>query len=762
MTDGSPHAAFDSLAEGLKRVLWDKGWKSLRPLQERAILAYAATDRDLLLMAETAGGKTEAAFLPVLSEIAGAPATSIYALYVGPLKALINDQFARVEDLCARLDVAVHRWHGDVGRGRKQALIEKPSGVLLITPESIESLLVNRSSRLPALFGGLRAIVIDELHAFLGDERGTHLQSLLARVDAVVAAAGGARPRRIGLSATIGDVEIARAYLAPDARESVAVITDAGSGKKSLLLRLHSYVASEIEEAARGAGEIGEAENDGETPDDDAPDPEAAAVDPARLRVMTTLAADLAEHTRGHANLVFANNKGDVELFAALANERCRRMGLPETFLVHHGSLARDVREDAEAAMKAGETLTTVCSSTLEMGIDIGSVHLVGQIGAPHAVASLRQRAGRSGRGAGEPRRLRVYVEWDDRLDRAHGEDLDVRALPLDLLAAIAVCELATEGFLEPGAPARFDYSTLVHQVISTISQLGAATAGALHDSLCVRGPFREVDPPRFARLLRALGAKDVIEQGADGALILGLEGERIRASRDFYAAFAGTVEYVVLAGDRNLGELPFERLPKIGDPIAFAGRRWRVTAIDVDRRAILVEPARRLKRPAFVSAGGDVHPAIRERMRALLGRSDVPPWIDAAGKRALARARAVAAAHDLARRRFLALTPNHVLLLTYTGTKAQRTLVCMLESRGLEVEDHEIGIRVKRQPAALARDLAALVATPPAALALAAHLAPLEHRKFDGLLDPESLRESAAHARLDVATALTVAAELR
>src|SRR5688572_27286086 len=101
MTDGSPHAAFDSLAEGLKRVLWDKGWKSLRPLQESAILGYAATDRDLLLMAETAGGKTEAAFLPVLSEIAGAPATSIHALYVGPLKALINDQFARVEDLCA-------------------------------------------------------------------------------------------------------------------------------------------------------------------------------------------------------------------------------------------------------------------------------------------------------------------------------------------------------------------------------------------------------------------------------------------------------------------------------------------------------------------------------------------------------------------------------------------------------------------------------------------------------------------------------------
>lgn len=174
--------AFDLLAPGVQRQLYAMGWPSLRPIQADAIRAFSGTGNDLLIMAETAGGKTEAAFLPVLSAISDEPSGSVRALYVGPLKALINDQFGRLEDLCTHLEVGVHRWHGDVPASRKAALVKEPGGVLLITPESLESLLINRTGHLERLFGGLRAVVIDEVHSFLEGERGLHLASLLVRL----------------------------------------------------------------------------------------------------------------------------------------------------------------------------------------------------------------------------------------------------------------------------------------------------------------------------------------------------------------------------------------------------------------------------------------------------------------------------------------------------------------------------------------------------------------------------------------------------
>ena len=170
--------AFSRLAEPMQRILWSMGWQALRPMQERAIEAVLRTDSDLILAAPTASGKTEAAFLPILSAILADPTSSVRAMYVSPLKALINDQFRRLEDLCEYAEIPVHRWHGDVAAASKQKLIERPSGVLLITPESLESLFINRSSALPRLFRHLSFVVIDELHAMLGRERGTHLRSL--------------------------------------------------------------------------------------------------------------------------------------------------------------------------------------------------------------------------------------------------------------------------------------------------------------------------------------------------------------------------------------------------------------------------------------------------------------------------------------------------------------------------------------------------------------------------------------------------------
>jgi ATP-dependent helicase Lhr and Lhr-like helicase len=730
-------AAFDLLAEGVRRQLYNMGWPSLRPIQVQAIRTYLQTHRHLLIMAETAGGKTEAAFLPVLSAISAQPTGSVRAMYVGPLKALINDQFGRLEELCTHLDMPVSRWHGDVSASLKAGLIREPRGVLLITPESLESLLINRTAQLQRLFGGLRAIVIDEVHAFLESERGLHLASLLSRLGRY-RSGDQPPPRMLGLSATVGDVEVARRYLCPDHPETVDVITDDGSHKE-ILFRLHGYDPHAVL-AGEGSGH--------------GQDGDRSEIDIPELRQMRAIATDVVEHCRGHSNLIFANAKGDIELYADLANECCREAGLPESFLVHHGSLSKEVREDTELAMKSGSApRTTICSSTLEMGIDIGSVRMIGQIGAPWSVASLKQRMGRSGRRDGEPRRLRLYVKCDG--DEGGKDPLD--ALPLDLLQAVAISELMLTGWVEPPRPAQLDLSTLTHQIISSIAESGSAEAADLHGRLCRVGPFRAVAPAMFAGVLRALAAADVIEQGPDRRLLLGLQGEYIRSQRDFYAAFTARTEFTIIAPDRVLGTLPIDSVPKPDEHIVFAARRWRVVDVDPARFELHVVPAKRRQRPKFMGTLGNVHARIRDQMRLMLAEKSMPPYLDSTASAALKTAQDASGLHDLARRRLVPIGDRRTIWLTWTGTTAQQALVALLTDLGLDVTDRAIAIECALSPADLVTRLANADRLLDAPLRLAAHVFPKQVRKFDHLLNDALLDQSIAADRLDTSEARKV-----
>ncbi len=727
--DAEPHA-FTLLAAGVQRQLYSMGWRELRAIQARAIRAYVGTDADLLIMAETAGGKTEAAFLPVLSAISTEPSGSVRAMYIGPLKALINDQFSRLEDLCTHLDVKVHRWHGDVSASQKAALVREPSGVLLITPESLESLLINRTSHLGDLFGGLRAVVIDEVHAFLSGERGLHLASLLSRVRRYVRQ-DQRRPRMLGLSATVGDPSAAQRYLNPSNPRHVSIIADDGPGKE-IRFRIHGYIKdTDGEEGVRDQGVVGT---------DPTPAPDADLV------TMQRIAQDLAEHCRTHSNLVFANAKGDIELYADMANECCRNDGLPETFLVHHGSLAKEVREDTEATMKGGRPMTTVCSSTLEMGIDIGSVWMVGQIGAPWSVASFKQRLGRSGRKDGERRRLRGYVICES----STNERDPLSQLPLELLQTVAICELMLRQWVEPPAPSSLDLSTLAHQMISTVAETGAADAVTLHQRLCRDGPFVHFDKPTFAAVLRNLGAVDVLEQGPDGNLILGLEGERLRAQKDFYAAFASRIEFAIIAGDRTLGSLPIDTVPKVGEHLVFAARRWQVTDVDAVRMSLYVTPAKRRQRPVFTGGLGDIHPTVRDEMLAVLAGHTTFAYLDLTSAEALDRARHAARYRGLGRRALVDLTSERCLWLTWTGTRQHRTCLAFLNWAGVDVIDRQVAIECRASAEAVRRLLKEAIKAPPALRDLAQMVAPKQFRKFDHLFAEDLLNESIAVDRLD------------
>lgn len=719
---GSVNSAFALLHPGVQRQLWKMGWTQLRQLQVDAIRLVMTTEQPLILSAATASGKTEAAFLPILSCIADEPTGSIRALYVGPLKALINDQFSRIEQLCEHLEVPVYRWHGDVSAAHKTKLVEQPGGVLLITPESLESLFVNRSQHLGRLFDRLQYVVIDELHSFLSDERGLHLRSLLGRLRGV--SAGASAFRCIGLSATIGDYSIAQAYLDAHHPDSVQVVLDKSAGKE-LKLRIHAYIEEPPPE---------EDQEDDDRPSD----------------AVMRMAEDIVTHCGGHANLVFTNAKGDVEEYADLCGRIAASQGLRDQFLVHHGSLSAEIRQDTEQTMKSGAVATTFCSSTLEMGVDIGGVRAIGQVGAPWSVASLKQRLGRSGRRSGEPQIVRMYIRCRrpkpdaDLFDRFH----------LDLVQAIAVTQLMLEHWVEPATPPQWDLSTLTQQVISVVAQTGGIAAAVLYERLCSRGAFSEVDPSSFATLLRQLASKDLIEQMQGGDLILGLAGEHIRRDRGFYAVFPTPREYTILHDGRSLGTM--QAIYEAGDHLLFAGRRWRVKEADHERLELHVVPARGWKRPKFGGGTGEIHPRIREKMRDVLLSTAHYAYLDQSGQQVLDQARRTASDAGIGRSRFLPLGQHKCAIFTWTGSRLQQTLALCLQDKGLDVVDEGIGFSCD------ASEAAARTAWDAAAAAGPSHFPPLDEeslrflprRKYDEFLGLPLVEKAYVKGWLDFAGA--------
>jgi ATP-dependent Lhr-like helicase len=663
-------AAFAKLHPKIQEAVWNQRWDELRPLQVDAIQAVLDSDDHVILAAATASGKTEAAFLPILSQLAAEPADSVQALYISPLKALINDQFRRLEDLCAYAEIPVHRWHGDVSATDKQRLKKSPGGVLLITPESLESQFINHDRHLQHIYAHLRFVVIDELHAFLDNVRGIHLRSLLARLSI----AAGVTPRQLGLSATIGDFAPAQAFLCVDSPCAVRVLED-GSQRKELRVGVKAYVE------APGAGESSERD----TTSSSAPTGLAA------------IAADIAQRFRIESNLIFCNSRRQTELLADKLRCLFEREHWPRNpFLLHHGSLSRELREEVERELKSGEPVTAICTSTLEMGIDLGAVRAIGQVGPTWSVASLVQRLGRSGRREGEPQILRLYTLDDAITERSSLTD---RLFP-ELIRAVVLLELHSERWLEPPEHDRFHFSTCVHQVLSVLRQTGGISATHLQDVLCQRGAFQRIEQAQFASLLRGLAAKDLIEQIPTGELILAPAGERIVESRDFYAAFASRIEYRIEHDGQPIGVLPQDSIPAEGEFLLLAGRRWRVNLIDHSSKRVSVVPAKGWKQPRFAGGIGRLHPTITERMRRVLTEETGYPFLNLPAMQLLGEARQNFANAGLDEQDTI-ISFSGVEWFPWRGSRVLVTLELCAKADGLKTERDDLSIRYQKLAAA-------------------------------------------------------------
>ncbi|WP_059415024.1 DEAD/DEAH box helicase [Cupriavidus basilensis] len=661
MSDSSSFFALDSR---IQRFIWAEGWEELRDAQEVAIPHIVKGNTDVIIAAATAAGKTEAAFFPALTYLVAQEKPGLI-VYISPLKALINDQFGRLDRLCEDLDVPVWPWHGDISSSSKARFLKDPHGVLLITPESLEAMLCNRGASVRTIFQHTAFFVIDELHAFIGSERGKQLQSLICRIESVLKTV----IPRVGLSATLGDMQLGADYLRPGKADSVVIVESRAAG-------------AELKVAIKGYEEPSVPHRDA---DDSA---EVKSASPAHI------ASHLFKVLRGSNNLVFPNSRREVERYTHLLQGLCAHHHVPNQFWPHHGSLSKEIRSETEAALKQKtQPATAVCTNTLELGIDIGAVKSIAQIGPPPSVASLRQRLGRSGRRKNEPAILRGYCVEDARVPGSSIATL----LRLNTVQMAAMITLLGEKWFEPPRIHGLHLSTLIQQLLSLISQNGGVTATQAYQLLCApSAPFSGTSRPDFIALLRHLGQKELLMQDSSGLLLHGPLGEKFVNHYTFYAAFAADEEFRIVAGGRPLGALPVSLMLSVGQRILFAGRTWYVDEIDEEQKVIYVSPAKGGTPPLFSGGGGRVHTRVRQRMRALLAGDNDLPFLDESARRFVAEGREAYGRMGLDGRVLLD-AGTQLMILTWIGDSGNEAIACLLKRRGFTAAPSDLGVEVHK-----------------------------------------------------------------
>ena len=637
--------AFDRYAPFVQEYIYQNHWENLRSIQVAAADAIFNTDENVLLTASTASGKTEAAFFPIITLFSEDMPSSVGCIYIGPLKALINDQFSRLNDLCAEADIPVWHWHGDVAQSHKAKLMRHPSGILQITPESLEALLLHKHAAIAKLFGDLRFVVIDEVHSLLRGDRGGQTLCLIERLSRIA----GVNPRRIGLSATIGDPEGTGEFLSLGTGRKTIIPKIDAKGSKWRLSMEHFYVKdAQAAEDKQIPGALPVLEEK----TDDAP----ANADPGIGYIF--------EHTRGKKCLVFVNSREECEMVTTTLRHYCELNHEPDRFLVHHGNLSASYRETAEGIMKDdSQYMTTVTTATLELGIDIGRLERAFQIDAPWTVSSFLQRMGRTGR-----RELPPEMWFVIREDEPEVRAMLPTTIPWKLLQGIALVQLyLEERWVEPPRLDRLPFSLLYHQTMSTLASCGELSPRALADRVLRLHYFHRITQEDYRVLLRHLIATDHIQQTEQGGLIVGLAGERGINSFKFYGVFQESEEYTVRSESQELGTVVSP--PPVGEKLAIAGHVWQVLDVDHKRRLIYCRQVKGSVPAYFGQCPGDLHTKILTRMRRVLQEDRQYPYLMKNAVARLEQARFTAAHSGAADKTLINLGGNMWCLLPWVGT---------------------------------------------------------------------------------------------
>ena len=747
-------AVFGRFPEFIKEYIFSHGWQELRHVQLAAAKVIFETDSNLLLTSATASGKTEAAFFPVLSDVYEHPSESVAVLYIAPLKSLINDQFSRMEGLLSEAGMPVCHWHGDVGLSHKEKLLKHPSGILQITPESLESMLINRSNDIPRLFGDLRYVIIDEIHTLTGSDRGNQIICQLCRIADKI----GYHPRRIGLSATVGDVRAAANWLgAGSGRRTEA--PEVPREKIRWRLGLEHFFATDSGAERRSKGALSSENADTVTADDTAVTEQNT---PAEGRVMLDAGYEyLYDCVYGRRALVFSNSREETEYVTATMRQICRARGDEDLFYIHHGNISAALREEAELTMKRDDLAAVTCATvTMELGIDIGRLERVAQVGSPNSVSNFLQRLGRSGRRGSPPEMMMVFRE-EEPLPNTPLPDL----IPWELIRAIAIIQLyIEERFIEPPMLKQLPFSLAFQQTLSVLMSSGEQTPKQLAERVLSLPAFADMPRESYRQLLISMIHSDCIEMTEEGGLIVGLFGERLTNSFKFYAVFSDSEDFTVRCGSDEIGTITTP--PPAGDRFALAGRVWEVIELDVPRRLVYVRGVEGKMEVSWPGDYGEIHKRILMRMRSVLLEDDtVYPYLKPNAAARLAEARAVCRRANMQNFSLVRLGGYSWCLFPWTGTRGfralRRYLACNAGKFGISGIEYQgceyIRFKLERDDAqhlvsVIAEDIAAHGMD--ADSLVGASEAP-SYDKYDEHVPPALLRMAYARDRLNCTDAL-------
>lgn len=612
--------AFSLLNRSLRKYIYQSGWQELRPMQKKAIMFAQQSENNFVIAAPTASGKTEAAFLPAMNSIQDFD-SGVRILYISPLIALINDQFKRLMSLCSDMDITVTSWHGEANSTKKKKLLKQPNGVMLITPESIEAMLVGRPHEARVLFAQTDWIIIDEIHSFLGENRGIQLMSLLNRLTQYTER----DPRCIGLSATLNQEDYISLKSFFQNQRDTSIIVDRGTNQKEH--QVYYYPKAQGEPYS------------------------------FRQEMDVIYQASLNE-----SMLVFPNSRNKVERIGSTLNQRAETDTQNFTsYFVHHASLPKETRLFAEQFAKEsrGRKFTITCTSTLELGIDIGSVDSVVQYGAPPNVSTLSQRIGRSGRRTGV-NKLR-FIAND----------------PWSLLQGLATIELLEEGQLDNTPAINKPYDVLAHQIISILIEHNGLIRSNLLTELRRGHIWANVTDEEMNQLIDSMLQEEYLELLDNFELIAGHEAQPLLRMAEFYTQFFTEPELRVYHQLQHLGTIALEPGLRPGDNILLSGNVWRILGIEFDQKQVHVMPAK-VGDAYFESRGRqDVSNIVRERMQEILYRDDQSHY------KPEVRAALNQLADKIVRRDgfYYQLTDQgDPWLVTFLGSKANRTLAYMIE----------------------------------------------------------------------------------
>lgn len=631
--------AYESFADFIQDYIYEKKWEHLNSMQIRAAELIGLGTHNLLLTAGTAMGKTEAAFMPAISQIYRRRRDSVGILYISPLKALINDQFTRIEEMLAGTGLRITKWHGDASVSKKERLLSMPGGILQTTPESLEAMLCRHPENVRILFSSLEYVIIDEIHYFMNSQRGLQLLAALERVQRLI----GRKPLRIGLSATIRNAKTALGYL------------NAGTGREG-------EVVDYQEECRRYVVSV-------------------SVTQTGRDEYPEEYIGRLLEESRGKRALLFTNSRRECEILIARVKDLALANGMPDCYYVHHGSISKDLREETELAMKQAEgPVLTGTTLTLELGIDIGDLDLVIQAAQPMSISSMVQRVGRSGR-----RTRCSAIAFHLRCLRSDGS---IEGVSLGLVRTIAMIELYfREQYLEEVRAEGWPFNLLVHEILAAICEKGCMRPPVLAESVLELGIFRNVTQAQLASVLRELIAKDVLMVYEDGAIGLSDTGERFCNRMDFYAVFEAEESFVVRCGEQEIGALdkPYKK-----DTCFFlAGKTWRVVGCDLKKKRIDVVPDETASAAITFSSSGmrQTDQRTMEKIHEILDSDRRYQYLDEEADELLLATRHLAERYRLTELLTEEDGTDNVLIFPCAATDAIRTLQCLLGAHRIPCE---------------------------------------------------------------------------